>query len=101
MPKRAQIEEMLKSDPDDVFLLYARAMACVGEGDLEAALAGFDDVIRRDPRHVPARFQKGRALAEAGRTEEAAEVLTAGITVARQTGDAHAEREMREFLDLL
>jgi predicted Zn-dependent protease len=99
--KRAQIEEMLKSDPDDLFLHYARAMACATEGDTQAALAGFDEVIRRDPHHVPAHFQKGRALAEAGRTKEAADVLTAGIAVAQRTGDTHAAAEMREFLEML
>jgi thioredoxin-like negative regulator of GroEL len=101
MPSRAQLEELLKAEPDDVFLRYALAMTCVSEGDLSAGLALYDDVLRRDPDHVPAHFQKARALADAGRVDEARAVVDAGIAVAARVGDAHAEREMREFLEFL
>jgi len=98
MPTRAQLEEMLKSDPEDTFLLYAHAKACVGEGDLETGLRQFDAVIEHDPDHVASYFQKGQVLAENGNTDEAREIIQRGIAVARKVGDDHAEQEMREFL---
>ena len=101
MPTRAQLEELLKSEPDDTFLLYALAKACVGEGDVESGLQQFDDVLRRDPKHVAAYFQKGQVLAENGRTEAAREVIVQGIAAAQEVGDDHAEEEMRGFLDSL
>jgi thioredoxin-like negative regulator of GroEL len=101
LPTRQQLEQLLESDPDDVFLQYALAKTCISEGDVAGGLAQFQRVIDLHPEYVPAYFQKGQALAEQGRTEEAREVLTSGIQIARKVGDAHAEREMTEFLDML
>lgn len=101
MPTRKQLEQLLESEPDDVFLQYALAKACVSEGDTDAGLAQFQAVIDRNPRYVPAYFQKAQALAEKCRTVEARSVLTRGIEAARQTGDRHAESEMMEFLESL
>jgi thioredoxin-like negative regulator of GroEL len=95
------LEQLLESDPDDVFLQYALAKARISEGDIEAGLAQFQAVIDRHPEYVPAYFQKGQALAEQGRAEEARDVLVQGIQIARQVGDGHAEREMTEFLEAL
>jgi hypothetical protein len=101
LPTARQLEQLLESDPDDVFLQYALAKARVSEGNLEAGLAQYQSVIDRHPDYVPAYFQKGQTLAERGRTIEAREILARGINVARKVGDAHAEREMNEFLESL
>jgi tetratricopeptide (TPR) repeat protein len=101
LPTARQLEQLLESDPDDVFLQYALAKARVSEGNIEAGLAQYESVIDRHPDYVPAYFQKGQTLAERGRTIEAREILARGINVARKVGDAHAEREMSEFLESL
>jgi thioredoxin-like negative regulator of GroEL len=101
LPTRKQLEQLLESDPDDVFLQYALAKACVSEGEVERGLSQFQAVIDRNPNYVPAYFQKGQVLAEQGRPLEARSVLTAGIQVARQVGDSHAESEMTQFLETL
>lgn len=101
MPRREQLEEMLKSDPDDVFLHYALAMTHVADGDSETALAKLQEVIDRDPDYVAAYFQKGQLLAREGEPEAARDVVTRGIEAARRTGDAHAAAEMTGFLEAL
>ncbi len=98
MPTRAQLEELLKSDPEDTFLLYAHAKACASEGDVATGLSQFDEVLKRDPKHVAAYFQKAQVLTEHGEIGEARQVITKGIQVAQEVGDAHAEEEMRGFL---
>lgn len=101
MPRRAQIEELLKADPHDPFLKYALAKELASEGDVPAALAAFDRVIDEHPDYVPAYFQQGQTLAGEGEADAAREVLTRGIAVARRVGDAHAAGEMAAFLDTL
>ncbi len=101
MPTSQQLEQLLGSDPNDVFLQYALANAWIKEGDVERGLAQYQSVIDQQPEYVPAYFQKGQTLAERGRTDEARDVLTRGIKVARKVGDGHAEREMTEFLETL
>jgi predicted Zn-dependent protease len=101
LPNRKQLEQLLESEPDDVFLQYAVAKACVSEGDVEAGLSRFQSVIDGHPEYVPAYFQKGQALAERGRVVEARDILKLGIEAARKSGDRHAESEMTEFLEAL
>jgi thioredoxin-like negative regulator of GroEL len=101
LPTLRQLEELLASDPDDVFLQYAVAIALISERQIEAGLVQFQTVIDRNPTYVPAYFQKGQALAEQSRVPEARAVLTQGIAVARQVGDRHAEAEMTEFLEAI
>jgi predicted Zn-dependent protease len=95
------LEELLRSEPDDVFLRYALAKACVSEGNLEAGLREFRAVLVADPDYVPAYFQMAQALAESGQIEPARLALTDGIATARRVGDAHAEAEMTGFLEML
>ena len=78
LPSRKQLEQLLESDPDDVFLQYALAKACVSEGDVETGLLKFQAVIDGHPEYVPAYFQKGQALAERGRADEARDILKKG-----------------------
>ncbi len=99
MPSRKQLEQLLESDPDDVFLQYAVAKACVSEGDVETGLSRFQAVIDSHPEYVAAYFQKGQALVERGRIAEARDILQLGIAAARKTGDRHAESEMTAFLE--
>lgn len=101
MPTKTQLEELLAAEPDDLFLRYALAKACVSEGEIERGLSLFEEVLERDPDYVAAYFQKGQALVEAGRAEDARDALTRGIATARKVGDSHAEAEMTAFLDTL
>jgi thioredoxin-like negative regulator of GroEL len=101
LPTRQQLEELLRSEPDDLFLRYALAKACVSEGNLESGLEEFRAVLKKDPDYVPAYFQMAQALADAGQTEPARETLTSGIAVARRVKDAHAEAEMTGYLEML
>ena len=101
MSRRDQLVELLKSDPDDVFLLYALAMASLSEGEIQEGLQLFDRVIERDANYVAAYFQKGQALARESEAEKAQEVIRRGIEVARQIDDQHAAGEMTAFLETL
>ena len=99
MSRREQLQELLKSDPDDLFLHYALAMACLSDGETTQGLERLDQVIQRDPDYVAAYFQKGQALATQGETAAAKSALTQGIEVARKIGETHAEAEMSAFLE--
>lgn len=101
MPSRQQLEELLTSEPDDVFLNYALAKTLVSSGDVTDGLARFDRVLELDPKYVPAYFQKGQTLADQSSTVEARDILRRGIDVARECGNTHAEGEMTAFLETL
>lgn len=99
-----KIEAMLAADPDDPFLRYSLGMEHASLGDDEAAVRVFRELIALTPAAkdaVPAYHMCGQALNRLGREAEAAEVLRAGIAVARTVGDLHAAGEMDGLLATL
>ena len=101
MSRREQIEAMLAEEPGDTFLRYSLAMELDKEGEHDRSLQLLRDLSADDPPYVPAFFMAGQQLARLDRVEEARQILMAGVTAARQTGDAHAAGEMQEFLRTL
>jgi tetratricopeptide (TPR) repeat protein len=99
--RRAKLEEMLKSSPDDPFLHYGLAMEHRTDGQLPEALACLTRAIECDANYVAAYFHQGQILAERGETEAARQILREGIRVARQSGDGHAAEEMSGLLESL
>jgi len=99
-PRMAQIEALLADDPDDAFLRYGLAMEHASAGDDAECVNVMRDLITRTAAnpYVPAFLQCGQALVRLDRTEEACEVLRAGIGAAARAGDTHAQGEMQGLL---
>ena len=96
--RREKIEAMLVDEPDDIFLRYSLAMELDKQGDHDASLAKFDELIAGNPPYVPAFFMSAQQLTRLARVEEARAKLRAGIDQARTQGDQHAAGEMSELL---
>ncbi len=100
MSRLEQIEKMLATEPDDVFLNFGLAMEMAKDQDKGPALRQFDRVTGLDPDYSAAYYQKGRLLLESGSPEEARKTLTAGLEATKRIGDTHAASEMQDLLDL-
>ena len=98
LTRRQKIEAMLVDEPRDTFLRYSLAMELQKEGECEASLRGFHDLMQDDPPHVPAFFMAAKLYAQLGRVADARRVLREGIEQSRAQGDQHAANEMSEFL---
>ena len=98
MPRLEQILGMLKAAPQDTFLQYALAMEYRSLGEAKSAAESFQQLIGKQPPHVPSFFMYGQLLVETGDIEQARSVLREGIEQARVQGDAHAAGEMSQFL---
>jgi hypothetical protein len=96
----AQIEALLADDPDDAFLRYGLAMEHASAGDDAECVTVMRDLITRTAAnpYVPAFLQCGQALMRLDRTEEACDVLRAGVSAAARAGDTHAQGEMQGLL---
>lgn len=100
MPKsrKEMLEELLLDAPDDPELHYALAMEHVSAGDDAGAVSRFQEMFTCTPAFAPAYHHAGLALVRLNRVSEAREVLQRGITVARNSGNAHAAEEMQGLL---
>ncbi len=101
MDKIAMLTEILAGNPNDSFARYGLAMAHLGDGNSEAALAEFRRTTDLNPDYVPAYQMAGQTLAKLNRNADAALQLTAGLKAAQRTGNAHAASEMQALLDEL
>lgn len=69
------LEELLVAHPRDPLLLRYRAITLDRLGRTEEAVGQFQQLLKRNPQHVPTRYYLGLALARAGRTEQARQEL--------------------------
>ncbi|MCZ2155777.1 MAG: hypothetical protein LC114_18070 [Bryobacterales bacterium] len=95
------IQEMLKQNPTDSFLLYSLANEYKNEGDLPKAISGYRHLMEVNPDYVAAYFHCGMALEASGDTDAAATTYDQGIEVARRIGDGKTLGELQAARDLL
>lgn len=73
-------------------------MEYVKSGDLDRAVATFEEVTKTDPNYSAAYFHGGQALEKLGKLAEAREFYRKGIAITR---DPHARSELEAALDIL
>ncbi len=96
-----QIQKMLASEPEDIFLNFSLAMELAKLRRFDEAVAQYRRLHELAPDYVPAFFQRGNTLVAAGDTDGARQALEEGIAVARRVGDQHAADEMQGVIDML
>jgi tetratricopeptide (TPR) repeat protein len=99
MPSIAQLEKLLKLEPNDPFVLYGLAQEHAKAGDVANAVMYYDRCLTADPNYCYAYYHKAKALADNGQTSEAVTTLDSGISIAKKVQDAKALSEMQGLLD--
>ncbi|MEP7205499.1 MAG: tetratricopeptide repeat protein [Casimicrobiaceae bacterium] len=89
---------MLEGGKDGALLRFAIGNEYLKAGEPSAAALHFARAVALDPGYTAAWKLRGKALADAGRTDEAIEAYEQGIAVARGKGDRQAEKEMEVFV---
>ena len=92
------LNSMLEKGQDNPLLHYSLGNEYFKAGKWDAAIAHLARAVEQDAGYSAAWKIYGKALAEAARHAEAADVLERGIDVAEQKGDVQAAKEMRVFL---
>ena len=95
------LEEFAAGHPADAFARYGLALECANNGDPDASMEHFRQLLAAHPDYVAGYFHYGQLLVRLARTEEAKKMLAAGITVAQKVGDQHAGSEMQAALEEL
>lgn len=99
MNQRTEIlKQMLEVDPSNSFARYGLAMEHVKAGEMDAAVAEFEALLKADPDYSAGYFHGGQTLEKMGRLDEARDYYRRGIAI---TKDAHARGELQAALDIL
>ncbi|HWP48314.1 MAG TPA: tetratricopeptide repeat protein [Candidatus Limnocylindrales bacterium] len=101
MDRIAQLQELLKTDPNDDFLYYGLGLEYLKAERYQEAVEAFKTVIKLKPDYSAAYRELGKALTKVGQLEEAKKVYQEGMMVAEKKGDLQTKKEMRVFLNRL
>ncbi len=89
---------MLDKGQDNALLRYSLGNEHFKAGDFPKAIEHLQRALEKDDGYSAAWKIYGKALADAGRTEEAIAAYEKGIAVATKKGDVQASKEMGVFL---
>jgi Tfp pilus assembly protein PilF len=89
--------KLIGTPRDGALLRFSIGSEYLKAGDASSAAAQLRAAVERDPGYSAAWKLLGRALAEAGRAEEALDAFERGIAVATERGDQQAAKEMAVY----
>jgi tetratricopeptide (TPR) repeat protein len=101
MDRIATFQSFIARSPEDPFPRYGLAMELKGCGRIDDAIREFAILMERFPDYVPTYLMAGTTLAELGRTAEARDAMTRGLSAAQKKGDRHAASELESALAAL
>ena len=94
----ANFEKMLAAGKDGALLRFALGNEYMKTGDAAVAADHLRRAVELDADYTAAWKLLGKALAGAGKRDEAIAAYRQGIEVARRKGDKQAEKEMQVFV---
>lgn len=98
MSRIEQLKQMLKAEPNDLFLNYALALELVKQENFSEAISTFQFIIEKDKNYLAAYYQLGKAYEEIADTEKAKETYTSGIAIAQEQKNMKTLSELKSAL---
>jgi tetratricopeptide (TPR) repeat protein len=93
--------ELLKKEPNDIFLIYALGIEHVAELNLVDAEAHFKRTLEINPDYVPAYYQLGKLFESQVKNEEALHYLRIGLEKAKEQKNNRSVNEFKEAIFML
>jgi tetratricopeptide (TPR) repeat protein len=101
MSRLSQIEEMLKTEPNDSFLNYALALEFAKANDVNKAIELIENVLLREENYLGAYYQLGKFYEQIQNLPKAISTYTKGIVIAKSIKNNKALGELNEALWML
>ena len=101
MSRLSQIEEMLKSEPNDSFLNYALALEYAKANDVAKAIQFIETLLSKDENYLGAYYQLGKYYEQIQDIPKAISTYTKGTEVAKKIKNNKALGELNEALWML
>ena len=97
----SNFQAMLEQGQDNALIRFGLGNAYLNSKDYEQAIEHLALALKHDPDYSAAWKLYGKALASAGKNDEAIKAYQQGIATAEDKGDIQAAREMKVFLKRL
>jgi tetratricopeptide (TPR) repeat protein len=96
-----QIQEMLKSEPNDSFLNYALAIEYAKLNEIKKAIEIIEALLKHDENYLGAYYQLGHYYEQLEQPEAAISTYNKGIAIAKQQNNKKTLGELNEALWML
>jgi len=90
-----RLQELLKEDPDNSFILFAIAKEYEGLGEKVEALNQYLALIEKDTQYVGTYYHLAQLYEETGDAEAALTTYQKGMAIAQAVKDQHAYSELQ------
>jgi tetratricopeptide (TPR) repeat protein len=94
MTRLSQLQELLSDNPGDSFVRFALAKEYEKLGDEARAFTYYRELLEKDPDYLGLYYHLGKWYERADDVEQAINIYSRGMDVARQQGDQHALGEL-------
>ncbi len=103
MPSKiiSNLQSMLEQGQDNTLIRFSLGSAYLNSKNYKQAIEHLAVALQHDPEYSAAWKLYGKALANAGKNNEAIVAYQHGIEVAEKKGDIQAAKEMKIFLKRL
>lgn len=101
MDRMKKLEEMVEGGSKDPFITYALGLEYRAVGDLAKASELLKRTREIDTEYLPLYYQLAECLILQNQSQEAKEVLEAGIALAQKQAALKARSELQSLLDSL
>lgn len=93
--------DMLKNEPNDVFLIYALALEHAKNERVNDAIALLEKTVIIDENYLPAYYQLGKLYEKTEESQKAIQVYRKGIFIAQSKKDMKSLGELEEALMII
>jgi tetratricopeptide (TPR) repeat protein len=93
--------ELLKKEPNDIFLIYALGIEYVAELNLDEAETHFKRTLEINPDYVPSYYQLGKLFESQLKNEEALHYFRTGLEKAKEQKNNRSVNEFKEAIFML
>lgn len=97
----SNFRSLLEQGQDNALIRFSLGNAYLNAKEYEPAIEHLAQALKHDPDYSAAWKLYGKALASAGKNDEATKAYQQGIEIAENKGDIQAAKEMKIFLKRL
>jgi len=94
-----QIKSMLVDDPEDSFLLFALAKEYEYGGQVDDAIAAFENLRKKHPSYVGLYYHLAKLYIDQNKQKLADSTIEVGLKACEKAGDKHAHEELQSLAD--
>lgn len=95
MNRIERINEFLKANPNDNFLLHALALEYIKLGNDTDAKPLFEKILTQSPNYIGSYYHLAKLLERIGATQDAITWYEKGMAIAKEAKDQHAYNELQ------